>query len=165
MKVIKRCKKIDQDGQFASKAKGFASKETSRLNCKETASFVSKGTPLWPISENEKRNNHSKPIKNVCNTLPSFIHKNSRQGEEWPAKGSIFGFQALDLTFETRSYGDRIYLKSMGGRQRTPVSKLPCCRMLVDSRNPERPHFLFGGVNSMGEGWINSKIYSPHRKP
>lgn len=165
MKVNKSCKKIDQDGQFSSKAKGFAKKETARPNFKETASFVSKGTPLWPISENEKRINHCKPIQDVCNTLPSFIHKNSRQGEEWPAKGSIFGFQALDLTFETMCYGNRIYLKSMGGRQKTTVSKLPRCRIMVDSRSPERPHFLFGGVNAMGEGWINSKIYPPHRKP
>jgi hypothetical protein len=102
-----------------------------------------KSTPLWPISEKNKGINHSFLMENVCNTLPAFIHKNSRQGEEWPAKGKISAFQTMGVSQKSISLDKRMLVfKSMGCRQ--TVILLPRCRMMVDSRKPERPHFFLG---------------------
>lgn len=145
MKGIKRYGRIYLDDHLKSKAIDIERCNVSMPIFKEAASFMLKSTPLWPISEKIEGINHSKRIKNVCNTLPSFIHKNSRQGEEWPAKGSISGFDALDRTWKPMSIDDRMLVfESIGGRQTTVIS-LPRCRMMVDSQNPERPHFFSWG--------------------
>jgi hypothetical protein len=100
MKGIKRYGRIYQDDRLKSKAMGIEKYNVSMLNFKGTASFMLKSNPLWPISEKNEGINHGNPINNVCNKLSSFIHKNSCQGEEWPAKDSIFGFHALGLAYK-----------------------------------------------------------------
>jgi hypothetical protein len=121
-----------------------------------------KSTPLWPISEKKKGINHSLLLKNVCNTLPAFIHNKSRQGEEWPAKGKITAFQIMGVRQKSISLDKRMLVfESMGDRQ--TVILLPRCRMMVGSLKPERPHFFFRGVKTIGAGWMNSLRF-PHRK-
>jgi hypothetical protein len=118
-----------------------------------------KSTPLWPISEKKEGINHNTLIKNVCNTLPAFIHKNSRQGEEWPAKGKISAYHIMGHYQKSISLDKRkLVFKSIGGRQ--TVILLPRCRMMVGSRKPERPHFFFWGVKTIGAGWMNSSTFS-----
>jgi hypothetical protein len=120
-----------------------------------------KSTPLWPIREKNKGINHRILVKNVCNTLPAFIHKNSRQGEEWPAKGKISAARTVGVSQKSRVVDKRmLVLESTGGRQ--TVILLPRCRMMVGSRKPERPHFFFYGCKDVGAGWINSLTF-PHR--
>jgi hypothetical protein len=120
-----------------------------------------KSTPLWPIREKNKGINHRILVKNVCNTLPAFIHKNSRQGEEWPAKGKISAARTVGVSQKSRVVDKRmLVLESTGDRQ--TVILLPRCRMMVGSRKPERPHFFFYGCKDVGAGWINSLTF-PHR--
>jgi hypothetical protein len=102
-----------------------------------------KSTPLWPIWEKNKGINHRILVKNVCNTLPAFIHKNSRQGEEWPAKGKISAPQTMGVSRKSIVVEKRmLVLESTGDRQ--TVILLPRCRMMVGLRKPDRPHFFYG---------------------
>ena len=144
MKVIKRYKSIHRDGRFFPKVKDTPKKNIHWLILRDTTSYVLKSTPLWPISETEEGTSHHNPIKHVCSTLPSFTRKNSRQGEKWPAKGKIFGFHAPGLTFDSMSYGDRIFLKRIGDRLKSTAVELLRCRMVVGLCSPKRPHFLSG---------------------
>jgi len=158
MNGIKRYGRNYRDDRLKSKAMDIERYNLSMPMFKDAASFTVKSTPLWPISEKIERINHGYPIKNVCNTLPSFIHNNSRQGEEWPAKGNNSDFRAVGPTCKPMSIDDR---ESIGGRQTTEVILLPRCRMMVDSQNPERPHFFWGGgVKTIEAVWMTSETHS-----
>jgi hypothetical protein len=147
MKVIKRVGKNFRDDPLKSKAANIEKYNVSTLIVESAAFFMLHNTPLWPISERKEGIHHSKPIKNVCGTLPAFIHKNSRQGEEWPAKGSIFGLQAPGLNCKSMNHDGRMFfVKCIGHRHKSTEISLPRCRMMVDLRSPKRPHFFFGGV-------------------
>jgi hypothetical protein len=147
MRVIKRYGKIYRDDLLKSKAVDIEKYNVSSPSYKGAASYNLPVTPLWPISEKKEGINHSSPIKNVCNTLPAFTRKNSRQGEEWPAKGNMFGFQVLGPGCSPVNHDDRMFLvKCTGVRQNSTEILLPRCRMVVGLRNPKRPHFFFGGV-------------------
>jgi len=146
MKVIKKYKTFSGDDHFRSDAKVIEEKYAPIPMINADSSFVVNSTPLWPISENKQEINRYNPIKNVCTTLPSFIHNNSRQGEEWPAKGNMSGCHAMN-------HDSRMFLhKSMGGGRKPAVKSLPRCRMMVGFLSPERPHFFSGGAETIDAG-------------
>jgi hypothetical protein len=151
MKVINRYTKRSQDDQLKSKAMDIEKHNAYRLIIRGGTSFMLNSTPLWPISEKKEGINHSQSIKNVCSTLPAFIHKNSRQGEELPAKGKLFGFHGQGFTCKPIGHDDRLFLfKCNGGSRQKPTEiSLPRCRIMVGYRNPKRPHFFFGGFKTI----------------
>lgn len=145
MKVIKKSGKNFRDDLLKSKAMDIEKYNVSTLISMGTAFFMLNSTPLWPISE-KVGINRSNPIKNVCNTLPTFIHKNSRQGEEWPAKGNMFGFQAPGPDGKPMNHDDRMFLdKCSGGRQKSTEISLPRCRTVVEY-GTRSGHISFLGV-------------------
>jgi hypothetical protein len=158
---VKRYGRIYQDDRLNSKA--FKKPNVSMM-IKDSASLMMNSTPLWPISEKSEEINHGSPKKNVCNTLPSFIRNNSRQGKRLPAKGKVSDFRALSFCSELRKIDDRVvFEKSMGGRQ-TTVSLLTRCLMMVDSWIPERPHLFFGGAKMIEAEGMKPAIHFHHRR-
>jgi hypothetical protein len=131
-----------------SKSKTIFSKNcyVSMLNFQKGNVIFIKSTPQWPISDlNKCINRCSESAKNVCGTLPAYIHKNSRQGEKRPAKGNVAGSKVLVPARKPMSLEDRMFLNnSIGGGQKSTVL-LPRCRIKVDIQKPKRPHFFIWG--------------------
>ncbi len=119
MKVIKDFGKNFQDDLLKSKAEDMRKQNLITLRFNAVTSLMLNSTPLWPISDIKKIINHSAPKRNVCNTLPAYIHKYSRQGEKRPAIGNISGFQLSGSHVRFESCEDRVFLvESNGSRQK-----------------------------------------------